>query len=523
MSYFGLGLLFLSVAVGGISVDVMRQETSRAKAQRALDACTVNAAVIDLPDAATKNPGAAIDACMGRAGASGLVGGVSATNSTDYRTLTASASGSQTNQFMQMLNISTLNIGTGSAADVPGKAEVVVAFEAANQTSAIISTLRTGLQDFVTRLYANDTSSTKALTLVPYNNGVNLSATMRSKYTVTNLSGVTNSNCIEAKTGDFGSLPILTTTAYDTRVPADLNSYVAPITAYAAPTQTGARPESKNSICPFETSTVIREPSSDATTIKTQIGATGAAGGTRWDYGMHWAAAMLDPSANSAIKTTAFPGVPQAHGTANLQKVIVFVNKSGSGDVEATGQSVVLAPAYASGLSPIKRDNSGNYCINHPTGNGSNAAKWFQPLTGTWTTACTANGYTTLTWPQVWRYVSASWVAGQLYARPLAQSLPTTTKTALQNVQDTYLTELEKMKSYVAFSTQEANFKAECDAAKAAGIVIYTVAVDAAERGKPGLKYCASSVGHYFETSSANLSGTMKIIAQTIAQQGYVQ
>lgn len=524
--YFGLGLTLLTLLAGGVSVDVMRHERTRAEVQQALDACTLNAAVVELPGTTNAALSTAIDTCLDRVGAGDAVS-AAATSASNYKAIAASASGLQTNQFMQMLNINTLDIAADAAATVPagGKVEVMLAFEASNAVSGIATVLRTGAKDFVTRLTNTAGAVSPSIGLVPYSNGVNLTSAMLGKYSVTNVSAVANANCIDVPASDATTVPVLTSTAYKTMLMFDLKSTTSmtSATVYQASTSTSQGTVVTTSVpCGTSASGVLRPQSDAATTISAQIDATPLFEGIRWDHGMHWASAMLDPSANAVVSTFVPATVntrPLAYGTADLQKVIVFVNTNGTGTIVADGSVETLATAYTTGLSPIYRNGSDLYCISLPARTVS--PKFFQPAvsgSAAWTTACPA-GYTQLTWPQVWSKVRVQWVAWQLYAR----GLQTTATPTLAQVAATFNTTLASFKASISFDTQTTQFLAECTAAKAKGIVVYTVGLNAITRAKTPLASCATSPAHYFDATSANFSNVMKTIAQTINQQGYSQ
>lgn len=142
---------------------------------------------------------------------------------------------------------------------------------------------------------------------------------------------------------------------------------------------------------------------------------------------------------------------------------------------------------------------------------------FYQPATNTWGSSC--GSFTRLTWPQVWNSVRVSWVAWQLYGRGI-QTTSSPTAAQILAVFNTWMTNFT---GTISFATQEANFLAQCTAAKSAGIVVYTVGLQQVDRAKSAMKSCATSPAHYFDATAANFSDVMKVIAQTINQQGYLQ
>ena len=116
----------------------------------------------------------------------------------------------------------------------------------------------------------------------------------------------------------------------------------------------------------------------------------------------------------------------------------------------------------------------------------------------------------------MWKSLRVSWVAWQLYGRALGGNDRVAVSTQ-------YDTALAQFKATVPFADQQTRFLNKCSAAKSAGIMVYTVAVDALELGKPSLASCASSPSHYFDTTAAGFADTMRLIAQDIQQQAYQQ
>lgn len=557
MTQMALGFVLLTIVAGGVSVDIIRHERARAQTQQALDACTANAAIVERPGTDSPSLSAAISACMTRAGAP--ITNVSATSGTAYKDVSATATGSQTSQFMQMINISSLGIATGSAvsmpagapggADAAARAEVVLAYESSNtytSDTSIQNQVRGGLSSFVTQMLpgvdANDYGTT--ITLLPYNNGVNLGTDVLARYNVTNLNSSekrTNSNCIDVGTANYSNTGMSNSAAFNQMVFADLSSSSGTTDVYQGPNEepryvSGVlvppsnvfAAQTTSAICPAYPNTVVRLPTNSAATLNTNITNAQFFGATRWDHGMHWAVTLLDPGTNAAIGPllpTALNQAPAAYNATNLQKVIVFVNKNGSGDTADGSDSFVLKPEYTTGTSPIKRDSAGNYCIQHAGFTGAGGNTFWEPgrrvaptsttnLTrGVWSANCDSYG-AFLTWPQVWKDARMRWVAWQLYARALKGN--STLADQLTRAVNTFTTT-------VPFSTQNTRFQTKCSAAKNAGITIYTVALEAGPNANANLATCATSSAHHFETSYSGFAATMRTIAQNIQQQAYSQ
>lgn len=550
MTYTGLVFLLMTLLVGGVAVDVMRHEGTRSQVQKALDSCTSTVAAVatvqrpadeSASDAAVRDAArnatmtTLVNDCMTRAGLASALSGVGATSAAGYASLATTARGTQSNFFMQMLDIGRTDYNVAATAALPlaGKVEVVLAYESSNAMSVVdplISTnlstpFRTGATAFVDTLLgtdANNAAGTRPATtvsLLPYTDGVNLPTGFMSRYSVTNVSNLLNANCIDIPTADFSAAAMSTATAYQTMVPADLATTTSTVLAYTPSNSTTAATNIPTSAgCPAYPNNILRMPTNSAVTLKANITSAQFFGGLRWDHGMHWASAMLHPATNiGSVVTPVTTAYPTAYNAADVQKIIVFVNRSGSGSNPTDGSHRMLAAAFASGLSPIWRDASSPalYCI-QLTARATN--QFYRPDTNTWSTACPGT-YTRLTWPQVFASVRAQWVAWQLYAR----GLQTSSTATLAQVQASFSTIWPTMQQSLSFATQTSQFQAECTAAKASGVVIYTVGLQAIDRAKDPLRACATSPAHFFDATHTSFPDVMRLIAQTINQQAYTQ
>lgn len=569
MTQFGLVLTLLTLLAGGITVDVMRHEGTRSEVQKALDACTMNMAAVESPESDDEELATALNDCLTRAGLTSAVSTVSATTKTGtagLASVSTTAKGTQTNHFMQMLSKKTMDYNGSSAAELAGGVEVVLAYEASNAmgtvtTGSLAANFKIAAKGFVDSLMVTTTASatgTRPATsvgLLPYSDGVNLPLALADRYNRTAVANMAGANCIDAPASDFNTAALPTTTPYApllTFDPIGITARTAAMNAtrtqwimpYVASNNTGnATVATSSANCPPFAGQVATVPTNDAATLKTAIDATQFFSGLRWDLGMNWASALLHPSTNTAIGTLLPENIntrPLSYNTPNVQKVIVFVNRSSTGS-QTNGDHFVLNPNFATGLSPIYRNSivsPATYCIHLPNRGTATSAKYFQPAITTttpsaWTTSCPA-GFVQQTWPEVWSQLRMAWVAWQLYARGMQTSgvLPITLGAAHTNyinqMNTTYTSTVAQFRSTVTFETQRTQFEAECAAAKANGVVIYTVQLDTtvtdqATRARGPLQACATSPSHYYTASAANIGDVLKTIAQTINQQAYSQ
>ena len=74
------------------------------------------------------------------------------------------------------------------------------------------------------------------------------------------------------------------------------------------------------------------------------------------------------------------------------------------------------------------------------------------------------------------------------------------------------------VRKYVGSSTKDARTQAICDAAKAEGIIVFTIGFEAPSAGQSVLQNCASSASHYFDVDGLEIADAFAAIAASIRQ-----
>ncbi|MEM9754841.1 MAG: hypothetical protein AAF914_02550, partial [Pseudomonadota bacterium] len=69
----------------------------------------------------------------------------------------------------------------------------------------------------------------------------------------------------------------------------------------------------------------------------------------------------------------------------------------------------------------------------------------------------------------------------------------------------------------------DANLRAVCDAARAEGIIVFTIAFEAPPGGQSVMQYCATSTAHYYDVEGIEISEAFASIANTINQLKLIQ
>jgi hypothetical protein len=100
------------------------------------------------------------------------------------------------------------------------------------------------------------------------------------------------------------------------------------------------------------------------------------------------------------------------------------------------------------------------------------------------------------------------WVAWQLFGRPNLVDGRT--------MQGRYAWYMNQFRTTVSKANMNIRLDNLCDAAKAKGILVYSVAFEADDDGKAQLQSCASSIAHYFDASGLEIESAFSSIASNI-------
>jgi hypothetical protein len=376
---------------------------------------------------------------------------------------------------------------------------------------------------------ANDVNNKVSISIVPFNAQVNLGPTLRAQYNVTNLTGITNSNCIDLPTGVFTGPGISPALAMPQSGYFDYSSTTTQNANYYAP-QAGSFPGPLT--CKVNPANIVRLPSNNIATLQANLGGLAADGNTSITLGMKWGMAMLDPGSrqlytnliNANQISANFATRPYNYNRQNTLKVIVVMT-----DGEHVA-SRLLNDNYRGANSLIYRSTGdGLYSIRHlvnrPAGAGANEYWWphgcVNPPTctqrGTWnpTVYNSGAGAPQLTWPQVWSQLRMSWVAQQLYARPLSAG----NATARVNIYNSLMDPVNSTAFYqnsLTAGQMDTQLQASCAQARANGIVVFGVAFEAPANGQTQIYNCSSSPSHYYVANGSQINEAFFSIANQI-------
>jgi len=528
---FAFCLFVAMVMIGGLAVDVMRYESVRTNLQNTLDRSTLAAASLtqdlDAEDV--------VYDYFEKAGLLDYLTGVEVDEGINYREVTADATAATKPFFLHLLGIDSFDaIGHSVAEQRITNVEIMLVLDVSGSMGSNnrLTNLKSAAVEFVDTVLASDGEDRISIGLVPFNGQVNLGSTLRARYSTTDNHGVANVNCVDLPASVYNSIAMPPSTSLPMTPYADTYSSTNQSTTHTSPTSTDyATVNSANVWCPPSTVNIVRLPSNNMATLKSQINNLTAIGATSINAGMRWGTALMDPGSRSMFTAliganqmeSTWAGRPYDYTDDESMKVIVLMT-----DGEHFKEERVNA-GYRTGLSPIYRSSGdGNYSVRFTSGrptaagtkeywvphlctstnckNGSNTGEAWRATA--WTNNSTAA--VQQTWVQVWNNLRASYVAWNFYARALGSS--STTRT------NTYNTWIANFRTQTDTDDMDDQLEAICDLAKANSVTVYGIAFEAPSGGQAAISNCASSSAHYYNATGLQIKSAFRSIASNISQ-----
>jgi Flp pilus assembly protein TadG len=543
---FSILLFSLMVMCGGLAVDLMRYEHVRTALQQTLDRCTLAAAALKQ----TIDRKAVCQDYALKAGLTIPANAVTVTQGQNFALVEAQAVIKQPTIFAGMLGIPEFDVpARSSAMQAITNVEIAMVLDVSRSMilpETKLSSMKTAAKDFVTTVLAADTENRTSIAMVPYNGQVNLGSVLSAKYNVSPIHNiVTSVHCVDLPASVYNTNTLSRTLAMPQTMYVDAFSstetdsngnFTARNIWRAASDTSHAAPNVLNRWCPQQPTNIVRLPSNNAATLRTQIDGLVGIGATSINAGMKWGMAMLDPANRPMFNEFRSAGqIPNyfnnrpfdytVTGETNpdAMKIIVLMT-----DGENFPESRVN-DAYRTGLSPFYRSSDGVMSIRFQTGRPAVAGsdQYFAPsLCSASTTSPTSNVPTTcdawrsgpvgntphvqMTWPQVFENQRLSYVAWQFYGRALGTSDATR--------RSVYTNTLNAMRTQTTADDMNTQLDLVCDQARARNVVVYGIAFEAPANGKTQIQNCATSSTHYYEASTLNVATAFKSIATRISQ-----
>ena len=329
MTIFACFMILIMVLVGGIGVDLMRNEMERTRLQSVADRAVLAAADLDQE----LEPEEVVRDYFTKSGMADYVSSVTVDQGLNFRTVTVNASTSMNTQFMRLMGVDTLSIpAIARAEERVNKVEIsmVLDISGSMNTGTKLQEMQAAAGEFIDSVLTEDTEDLISVNLVPYSQHVNAGEAIFDRMNVDTIDAFGDlthdlSHCIEFENSDFNTVVLDTNRTYEHMQHFQWNS-----SSIEAP---GVANTLFDTVCPRNDYETITPMSQDADALKAQINLLQPRAGTQIFLGMKWAAAMLDPSFRS-INTSlvgggqvdsAFAGRPVAYSDDETLKTIVLM------------------------------------------------------------------------------------------------------------------------------------------------------------------------------------------------------
>jgi hypothetical protein len=486
----GLMLFLLMAMMGGLAVDLMRFEQRRTQMQQTLDRSVLAAASMSQQ----LDPEDVVNDYFDKAGLADYLDWVNVDSGLNFRTVTAAASSTIDPYFLQMLGIDEVNAATGSGAEQRiSNVEVSLVLDiSGSMGGSRISNLKPAAREFVTSILATGEPGRVSISIIPYNAQVNIGKPMMDAFNVTD--NHASSACIELPDSTFSSTGLSRTASLKQNAHFDPYYYTS-----------GSNNMLYN--CPPQSGNVVTPMTDSESTLHSAINSLVVGGNTSIDLGVKWGAYLLNKNSNGVIQhlisqnkvNSKFSNRPLDETTFDVLKVLVVMT-----DGENTTEYKINDP-YNSGDSNIyEHKTSGRISVYFNRSNTSN--DWWWPRDNSWHSGRDGGGsnsnYNLLTWPEVWKDFSVTYVAYHFYGLALNQNY--------YNWRDNFM-------NWVS-STKDSRLQQICSAAKSEGIVVYGIGFEAPSNGRYQLRNCATTDAHYFDASGLEIATAFRAIANNISQ-----
>ncbi|PIE14867.1 MAG: hypothetical protein CSA68_09365 [Rhodobacterales bacterium] len=526
---FAMAIIILMILMGGMAIDVMRAETQRTQIQYTQDRAVLAAASMKQQEEAQD----IFDSYFEKDGIPEFTPRAVVEEGLNFRRVFAIYDEDNIptipTGFIDELGIEYFSTPAASAAeDQIGKVEISLVLDVSGSMGGIsqsgqskLRDLQDAAKDFVDTLLLDrdEDDDTYSISIVPYSTQVTAGADLLSHYNVTNEHSY--SNCVDFEAADFERTDIdpvndlLQRTGHFTPWDWwDLGVMQAEWEDHPCISDTdidGDNHEIARKIIPV---------SDDADALKDYIDSLEAGGWTSTDVGVKWGTALLDPSARPVITDmvddelvdTKFTGRPFDYNEEHVLKVMVVMS-----DGQNTNQ-YFLDDSVSSGNSPVWYKYTGNkhkFWIYNSDRNKYkklffNSDSEFLSNKG-WKNN-PGNNTARLTWPELWRLAAMGFVSHDLFDRA---DIDGGGEWSNSGWDDYY--------SIIYTGEKDQRMFDICNAAKAQGILLYTIGFEVEDANAVKLTSCATTPAHFFRVEGVEISEAFASIAAQLIDLRLIQ
>lgn len=287
MTIFAVAMFMMMLLVGGIGVDLMRNEMERTRMQATVDRAVLAAADLDQP----LDPEAVVRDYFDKSGMSNYLSSVAVDEGLNFRTVTAQASSTTPTQFMRLMGVDELPVPAIAQAEerVP-KVEIsmVLDISGSMRDNNKMQNLRDAAGVFLDSVLRPETEEFVSVNLVPYSEHVNVGQNLFNVMSVNQVHSY--SHCIEIPDGHFNDTSFVWSATYQQAQHFQWN-------------YDGYNNYRNDTICPRYSYEEVTLMSNEKNDLKSQINQFQPRAGTSIFLGMKWGVTFLDPGSRSVVNT----------------------------------------------------------------------------------------------------------------------------------------------------------------------------------------------------------------------------
>ena len=327
MTYFAMFLLFMMLLVGGMGVDLMRNELERSKLQATLDRAILAAADLEQ----TLTPDGVVVDYFTKSGLSDRIPAITVTEDLTFRNVEAVAAATSPTRWMKFLGVDELPMRAFGAAEERVNAveiSLVVDISGSMRNNNKMANLQDAAKTFVDTVIIPDNEDLISMSLVPYTASTNPGEAIFDELNINRLHPF--SSCVDFDEADFSTPGISLSQNY-----IHMQHFEASDADPGAITNPGCpgRIADANFGIADRGYEEIQAFSQNATALKDAIDQYTPRANTAIHIGMKWGVAMLDPSfrpinaalASSGESDSTFSNRPVAYNDPSTLKTVILM------------------------------------------------------------------------------------------------------------------------------------------------------------------------------------------------------
>lgn len=551
LAVFSLFLFVGLVLIGGVGIDLMRYEQERVRLQGATDRAVLAATSLRQ----TQDVETVIRDYLERENLAHLIRSIETDQGVNFREARVTTRASVPTILMHMVGIRELQMEVISAAEerVPNlEVSLVLDLSGSMNSFGRLGNLQTAAEEFINTVFGASEEGSISMSLVPYTGQVNAGAALLDHFDVTHRQPF--SHCVDFDDHHFDTTALPPNVALQGAGHGNL--YLYPQYGYYQQNNPLGDSWGDPTIydCPSAPGNdfvQVRAMETDPAELIWRVNAMQARGATSIDIGMRWGVALLDPSVQPVVSgmigaghvDAGMAGRPVAFDDPETMKIVVLMTDGQNFEERRlreefrTGPSPVWISTTDNSLNTFSlhdpsRPASSRYWHrrdgqwhNDPWGNSTSESctprvclrswffgclEWSEPVC---TTVTTENARR-LDWPELFHRSYPYWAARHIWAEA---QLPSGTNnqrnTRAQQISQSWLTPAN-----ISVTAKDQRLSRICNAARDAGITVFSVAFEADTGGINGLRQCATTPSHFFDVEGVEISEAFRTIASHIRQ-----